>query len=83
MEGRIATDIGGKRAEIYTYESQDRVYSLNWSVRSPTARRFRRSSCNALCMLAWLPMGGRSVRSQLPVPDGRCSAALGRCDLQC
>lgn len=32
MEGRIATDIGGKRAEIYTYECEDRVYSLNWSV---------------------------------------------------
>mmetsp|Transcript_20620 Transcript_20620/g.62103 ORF Transcript_20620/g.62103 Transcript_20620/m.62103 type:complete len:340 (-) Transcript_20620:848-1867(-) len=39
MEGRIATDIGGKRAEIYTYECEDRVYSLNWSNRKE--HRFR------------------------------------------
>lgn len=26
---------GGKRAEIYTYESADDVYGMNWSVRPP------------------------------------------------
>lgn len=39
MEGRIATDIGAKRAEIYTYESSSNVYSLNWSNRKE--HRFR------------------------------------------
>lgn len=28
--------IGERRAEIYTYESQNPVYALNWSVSSPT-----------------------------------------------
>ena len=27
--------IGERRAEIYTYESQNPVYALNWSVSSP------------------------------------------------
>jgi len=27
--------IGERRAEIYTYESQNHVYSMNWSVRAP------------------------------------------------
>ena len=31
--------IGERRAEIYTYESQNPVYALNWSVSSPTKLR--------------------------------------------
>ena len=33
MEGKKNMEIGtGKRAEIYTYESSNLVYGLNWSV---------------------------------------------------
>ena len=37
MEGNKALGIGEKRAEIYTYESANLVYAMNWSVSCRTA----------------------------------------------
>jgi len=41
--------IGERRAEIYTYESQNHVFSMNWSVRGPPTCdcRYRRAGLHA------------------------------------
>ena len=36
---------GEKRAEIYTYESETRVYAMNWSVSLGLDARFRPTMC--------------------------------------